>query len=213
MLSILLADDHEVMRRGLREVLEEQHGWMVCAEACDGRQAVALALQHRPDVAIVDLSMPALNGIEAARQICADLPATEVLIYAGSDTDRIPRAALDAGARGCVLKNEPAAELIQAVAALARHTSYFSPRTRGPAPASGHRDRRRAGIKGPRLTAREREIAQLLAEGKTNLCVGTILGISVKTVETHRANIMDKLGLESVVELVHYAVRNEMVVP
>lgn len=209
MVSILVADDHEAMRRGVREVLAEQPGWEVCAEAADGRAAVALALQHRPDVVILDLSMPVLNGVEATRRIREALPGTEVLVFTGAEGEQLARAVVDAGANGYVLKSDPADELVRAVAALARRSCYFTPRMRAVSPAHCAR---RLGAGHP-LTAREREIAQLLAEGKPNGCVATILGISVKTVETHRAHIMAKLGLESVIELVHYAVRNEMVAP
>lgn len=207
MVSILLADDHEAMRRGVRDLVAEQPGWAVCAEAADGRAAVALALQHRPDVVILDLGMPVMNGVEATRRIREGLPGTEVLVFTGADGEQLARAVVDAGANGYVLKSDPADELVRAVAALARRACYFTPRMR-----AVPRCARRLGA-GHRLTAREREITQLLAEGKPNGCVATILGISVKTVETHRAHIMAKLGLESVVELVHYAVRNEMVAP
>lgn len=209
MVSILLADDHEAMRRGVRDLLEEQPGWAVCAEAADGRQAVALAREHRPHVAILDLAMPGLNGVEATRQIRLALPETEVLVFTGSDTEHLASAAVAAGAHGYVLKSDRAAELVRAVDALAQRATYFSPSLHRAGPR--RRAEGRAPIDPCPLTAREREIAQLVAEGKTSGSVALILGISVKTVETHRAHIMGKLGLESVVELVHYAVRNALI--
>jgi DNA-binding NarL/FixJ family response regulator len=211
-LRILVADDHEITRRGMRGLLEAGHDWTVCAEARNGREAVALAASNAPDVAILDLAMPELNGVEAARQILRVSTKTKVLIFTMQDAEQLANEVLAAGAHGYVLKSEAASELVAAVAAVSSGAPYLTPRmsrSRG----DSKRSRGDARMPGARLTAREREIAQLLAEGKTNWCVAKILGISVKTVETHRANVMQKLGLDSIVELVHYAVRNQLVQP
>jgi DNA-binding NarL/FixJ family response regulator len=212
MLQILLADDHELMRRGVRDLLQTQGGWRVCAEATDGRQAVALAGALRPDVAVVDLSMPQLNGLEATRQIRQVSAGTGVILFSAHRSEATVVDAVAAGARGYVLKSEAGVRLIEAIEALASGSTFFGAESSRAAQgcASGRPALR---ARSHELTPREREIAQLLAEGKTNWCVGTILGISARTVETHRDKIMRKLGLESVVELVHYAVRNRLVEP
>jgi len=212
MLRILLADDHELMRRGVRELLKAHDGWEVCGEAADGRQAVALAAALQPAVAVIDLAMPELNGLETARQIGRASPRTAVLLFTAHRSEAVAAEAAAAGARGYVLKSEAALRLVEAVETVAGGGAFeertVPADTRAPAAP-----RQRARARQQQLTPREREIAQLLAEGKTNWCVGTILGISARTVETHRDKIMRKLGLESVVELVHYAVRNRMVDP
>jgi DNA-binding NarL/FixJ family response regulator len=208
-LSIAILDDHEVVRRGLRAILEAREGWKVCCEAADGRAGVAAVLELRPGIAIVDLGLPGLNGIEATRQIRRDSPQTEVVICTLHEEESMAREALCAGARAFVLKSDTSEHLTAAVASAATGAGFYSPRY---TPASlgcpcGPGEGRMAGA----LTPREREIAQLLAEGKTNWCISVILGLSVKTVETHRAKIMQKLRVESTVELVHYAIRNGMV--
>ncbi len=210
MLQILIADDHALLRKGLQDLLETQPGWRVCGEANDGRQAVALAEELKPDVAVVDQLMPELNGIEATRRIRAVSPATAVLVLAGTYSERIEEQFISAGARGFVLKSNAEDRVIGAIEALLRGETSFlhePPRGRPRAVDAG------PGLRAAVLTPRELEITQLLAEGKTNWCIATILGISVRTVETHRAKVMGKLGLQSVVELVHYAVRNLMVEP
>ena len=213
MLRILIADDHALLRKGLVDLLEAHPDWRVCGEAVDGRQAVTEAQRLAPDVAILDLSMPELNGIEATRRIREVSPRTAVLVLTGSYSERLEEEASSAGARGFVLKSSPEDCVVRAVEALARGESWFRHEvSRGGverrAHPGGHAQAQAAG-----LTSREIEVTQLLAEGKTNWCIATILGISVRTVETHRANVMRKLGLQSVVELVHYAVRNLMVEP
>jgi DNA-binding NarL/FixJ family response regulator len=205
---ILLADDHSIVRRGLRNLLESRRGWKVCGEAADGRAAVSKAAQLKPDAAILDVGMPELNGIEATRRIREVSPDTEILILSAHASERLAREVLEAGARGYLLKEEADQDLLVAVEAIRKHRPYFTPRlgewttrqTKEP------RSERRSS-----LTPREREIAQLLAEGRTNKQVATALGTAVKTVETHRANIMLKLNLHSITELVHYAIRNEMI--
>jgi DNA-binding NarL/FixJ family response regulator len=208
-LRVLLADDHEVVRQGVRELLRER-SCHVCCEARDGREAVALAAEDPHDLAILDLTMPGLSGLDAAEEIVRASPGTEVLIYTAHDSPDLVRRALARGAHAVVLKTDGAAQLLSAVDALARHEKFLSPGLTGvwldaaaPAPELSAR----------RLTPRELEIVRLLAEGKSNWCVGTILGISVRTVETHRSKIMSKLNLESIVELVHYAIRRGMVEP
>jgi DNA-binding NarL/FixJ family response regulator len=212
MLEILVADDHEVTRQGVRGVLEAEPNWRVCGQASDGREAVELAARFAPDIAILDLTMPTLNGLDAARQILKVSPSTKVLIFADHDSEQLPREVLAAGAHGYVLKTEAANDLVHAVAALSTGAPYLGVRM---ARVGVDSTRARNGTRNQvaALTAREREITQLLAEGKSNERVATILGISIKTVETHRANIMQKLGLASIVELVHYAVRNQIVSP
>lgn len=209
MLTIAIADDHEVVRRGIRAVLEARADWKICCEAADGRTAVQCVREGRPRVAVLDLGLPGLSGVEATRQIRRESPETEVVICTLHEEERLAREALCAGARAFILKCDGADVLTAAVAAAAAGEGFYSPRY---TPASlGCPCGPGAGrIEGP-LTPREREITQLLAEGKTNWCVSVILGISVKTVETHRAKILQKLRLESTVELVHYAIRNGMI--
>jgi len=213
---ILLADDHEIVRRGLCSLLQSQPDWEVCGEAADGREAVEMAEKLQPDVAIVDIGMPNMNGLEATRQILKLKPETKVLVLTLHDSDQIVRDVLDAGARGFLLKSDAARDLIAAVEALQRDKVYFTPKV-GAMVLQGYlrRETRRSAppeARG-RLTAREREIVQLLAEGKSSKEVAKALGLSVKTAETHRANIMRKLELHSVSALVLYAVNNNIVHP
>lgn len=203
---ILLADDHSVVRRGLRHLLESRKGWKVCAEAADGRSAVAKAELEQPDVAILDIGMPELNGIETLRQIHAVSPRTGVMILSAHRSEALARQVLEAGGQGYLVKDDADDELLDAVDAVRRHRQYLSSQL-----ADWAARRRNGGKSKDTLTAREREIAQLLAEGRTNKEVAAILGIAVKTTETHRANIMLKLNLHSITELVHYAIRNEMI--
>jgi DNA-binding NarL/FixJ family response regulator len=216
MIRILLADDHEVVRRGLSALLATRPDWQVCAEAQNGREAVALAVRHRPNLAILDLSMPELNGLEATRQIRKEVPETEVLVFSMYESEQFVRDLLAAGARGYVLKSDVAAQLLTAVETVARHKPFFTSEVAERVLEGflklgelSSDDGSSAGI----LTPREREIVQLLAEARSNKEVSTILGISVKTVETHRASIMRKLGISSIVDLVHYAIRNNLVTP
>jgi DNA-binding NarL/FixJ family response regulator len=208
-LKILIVDDHPVVRKGLRALLEAQRGWRVCGEAANGREAVAKARAQRPEVAIVDIGMPELNGVEATRQIRKVSPETEILILSAYGSEKLTRDLLEAGARGYLLKGEANTSLIEAIEALRKRRPYYSPKIAGwvarHEPRPGGRSSRNA------LTPRQRETIQLLAEGKSNKEVAARLGISVKTVEAHRANIMLKLNLHSVTELVHYAIRNDIV--
>ena len=212
MVRILLADDHDIVRRGLRQFLEEQPGWKVVGEAVTGRQAVELAKQLTPDVAILDLQLPELNGLEATRQLRSAVPSTEVLIFTMHDSEQLIREVLTAGARGYLLKSDASSYIASAVEALAQHRPFFNWKVsetilegflRGGAPTG-------EGVLRDPLSAREREIVQLLAEGKSNKQISAHLNISVKTVETHRAMIMRKLDAHSVVDIVRYAVRNKL---
>jgi DNA-binding NarL/FixJ family response regulator len=213
MLRILLADDHDIVRRGMKELLEEQVGWSVCAEAGNGRAAVELALMHRPQVSVLDLSMPELNGLEATRRIKDALPQTEILIFSMHESEELIRDVLAAGARGYLLKSDASRQLVPAVESLARHQPFFSGRVSevvlggflNPEPLKA------SSTAGERLTSREREIVQLLAEGQSNKQIATKLDLSVKTVETHRTSAMRKLGLKSLPDLVRFAIRNQIV--
>ena len=216
MLRILLADDHDIVRRGLRELLEEQPGWEVCGEAGTGREALEQALRLRPQVVVLDLMMPELNGLEVARHIRKALPGTEVLVFTMHDSEELVHEILSTGARGYVLKSDAARHLVSAVEALSRHQPFFSSRVSatvldGYLSGSARSDARSAPSR--TLTDREREVVQLLTEGRSNKEVASLLHISVKTVETHRAAIMRKLGVGSIVELVHYAIRNKLIQP
>ncbi len=207
MLAIMIADDHEVVRRGVRDLLQGHAEWTVCAETHSGREAVALAASLHPGVAVLDMTMPDLNGVDTAREIRRASPCTQVVLYTMHHSEELAREAFGAGALGYVLKSESAAALLEAVEAAARHVRYLSPRLSA---ARGSALRRSASGT-PRLTPREREIVQLLAEGKQNPCIAEALGISLKTVENHRFNVMQKLSVSSIVELVRWAVRNRLV--
>jgi DNA-binding NarL/FixJ family response regulator len=211
MLRILIADDHEVVLRGLRNLFRSQSNWEICAEAAGGRDAVARARELRPDVAILDAMMPDCDGVGAARAIREVSPKTEICVFTMHDTDDLVADALAAGARGFVLKTDPARHVLSAVEALAHHASFVTPSL---ADALVDRFRRRASPRlrsGSPLTTREREVVRLLAAGRGNRGVAEALVISVKTVESHRANVMRKLELDSFVDLVRYAIRNKIV--
>jgi DNA-binding NarL/FixJ family response regulator len=215
-LRILVADDHDLMRRGLKSLLESHPGWSVCAEAHTGREAVAKAEEIKPDIVILDITMPELNGVEAARRILKASPNTEILVLSVHYSDQLIRDILDAGVRGYIVKSDSDRDLVIAVEALANHKPFFTPRATELILSNFNSKGGSTEIPdviGDRLTSREREIVQLLSEGKTSKEVASILGISVKTAETHRANIMRKLEIHSVSELVRYAVRNQIIEP
>jgi len=209
---ILLADDHEIIREGLRSVLETRKDWEIVGEATNGREAVKKVGELKPDVVVMDISMPELNGLEAVRQIVKQVPRTEVLVLTMHDSEDLVRGVLDAGARGYLLKSDASRQLISAIEALRLHKPYLTPRVNevvlrgylGEEPLKGE-------TSGGKLTPREREIVQLLAEGLSSKEVAGTLHISVKTAETHRTNIMRKLDIHSVSELVRYAVRNHII--
>jgi DNA-binding NarL/FixJ family response regulator len=213
---IFIADDHEVVRQGLRALLEKEAAWKVCGEAANGRDAVAGVLEMKPDVVVMDLGMPELNGLEATRQILAHLPKTAVLILSAQESEEVVRDVLSAGARGFVLKTDAARDLVVAVDGLRQGRPFFSARV-GDLVLRGYLKGGTApedtATPGMTLTSREREVLQLLAEGQSNKEVASSLGIGVKTAEAHRANLMRKLGVRSISELVRYAIRNRIVEP
>jgi DNA-binding NarL/FixJ family response regulator len=209
-LRILIADDHALVRRGLRSVLEAQTGWTVCGEAKDGREAVKLALKLRPDIVLLDVTMPDLNGLDATRQICRQLPGTPILILTMHESDELCGEAMLAGAQGCVLKSDSPRQLLAAVETVAGGGKHFM-RPVGTAPKSGAPRPGDGGPAAPRLSAREREIVQLLAEGHTSKEIASRLGIAFKTVDAHRTNIMRRLNIHAVADLVRYAVREHII--
>lgn len=208
MLRILIADDHEVVRTGLRRILEAHAGWEVVAEAADGKDAVRQAIATAPDIAVLDYSLPLASGIEATRQIRARLPGTEVLIFTMHDNEEIVHDLLRAGARGYLLKSDASHHLISAIESLAAHKPYFTGKVAETLLASYIAE---AGDHASLLSPRERAVVQLIAEGHTNKQVASLLNISQKTVESHRAAVMRKLNLRSSAALVRYAIRNKIV--
>jgi DNA-binding NarL/FixJ family response regulator len=213
-LRILVADDHDIIRRGLRQLLLAKPNWEVCGEAKTGREALAAVEELHPDVVVMDISMPELNGLEAARHIQKKFPNIGILILTMHFTDQLVRDVIESGARGYILKSDADKDLVSAVEALGNRRAYFT-REASEILMSGFSrpdvvlDAK--SVSRNRLTVREREIVQLLAEGKSSKQVAVTLNISVKTAETHRANIMRKLELHSVSELVRYAIRNQII--
>ena len=212
-LRIMVADDHEVVRHGVRALLDGHPGWEVVAEAADGRDAVEKAIQLKADIIILDIGMPNLNGLEATRQILRSLPQARILILTMHESEQVVREVLEAGARGFLLKSDAGRDLVAAVEALQRHKTFFTSKVAEMVLESFLKSKPRPADQTEReiLTPREREIVQLLAEGKSTKEVAVALGLSVKTAETHRSNIMRKLNLHSISELVLYAVRNNIV--
>jgi DNA-binding NarL/FixJ family response regulator len=211
---ILAADDHDILRRGLKQLLTSRPGWEVCGEAKTGREAVSLAEQLKPDIVVMDVSMPDLNGLEAARRIHKALPRTGIIMLTLHFSDQLVKDIVESGARAYVMKSDADRDLVHAVEALCSNRTFFTARAadmllnefserNSPVPPQPPNQNR--------LTSREREIVQLLAEGKSSKEVAVALGISVKTAETHRANIMRKLQLHSVSELVRYAIKNQII--
>jgi DNA-binding NarL/FixJ family response regulator len=217
LLRIVVADDHDLMRRGLKAMLETHPGWEICGEAHTGTEAVAKVQELKPHVAILDISMPEMDGLEAARQIRQTSPKTEILVLSMHYSDQLIREILEAGIRGYVVKSDSDRDLVLAVEALANHKPFFTPHatelmltnlgTSASALANGTETLK------DRLTTREREIIRLISEGNSSKEVASTLGISVKTADTHRANIMRKLQVHTVSDLVRYALRNQIIEP
>jgi DNA-binding NarL/FixJ family response regulator len=212
-LRILVADDHPVVRDGIRLMIEKMPGWEICGEAATGREAVKLAEELRPDVAVLDIAMPELNGLDATRQIRRRLPETEVMLITGTKDDGLVRAAFEAGARTFLAKTDGATHFQAAFEALSLHKPYFTPEV-----AEIVFQRFTGGSASPRehataagLTERQREILQLLVEGDGNKAIASKLGISVKTVEGHRAELMERLKVDSLSALVRWAIRNHVI--
>ena len=212
-MKILIADDHTLVRQGVRKILEERSNWSVVAEAGDGREAVRLAAELVPDVAVLDVAMPQMNGIEAAAQIGKRQPSVQILMLSMRADDASISRSLRAGARGYLLKDSADADLIRAVAAVAAGESFFSPAVANVMLDDyvKHLTGRGGGDRFDALSEREREIFQLIAEGRSNKKIAEMLAISPTTVETHRAHIMQKLDLHSTAELVLYAVRRGVI--
>jgi DNA-binding NarL/FixJ family response regulator len=210
---ILIADDHELVRRGVRTVLETQAGWVVCGEASTGREAVAKALDLRPDIVVLDISMPELNGLEATRQIRRAVSA-RILILTVHESEQLVTEVLDAGAHGYVLKADAGRTLVQAIRALLRDQPFLTERMHVATVRPTKPRRTLAATRTRvRLSPREREVLQLLGEGKSNKEVAVLLGMTTRTAETHRAHILAKLDLHSMSELVRYAIRNRIIEP
>jgi DNA-binding NarL/FixJ family response regulator len=212
-LRILVADDHEVVREGLRALIEQEPGWKVCGTARDGREAVASAKKLKPAVVVLDMTMPELDGLEALRQIKRALPNTEVVILSAHHSETVIKQLFVSGAKSYIQKSDAARHLVAAIKSVAENKPFFTPEISEilfakfiPGRAGQEQSRLEYS-----LTAREREIVRLLAEGHSNKEVATSLGISIRTVETHRATLMRKLGLDSVAALVRYAIRNNII--
>lgn len=207
---ILIADDHEIVRQGIRALIESHPGWEVCAEAVDGKDAVQKVAESKPDLIALDIGMPNMNGLEAAREILRENPKAKILFLTIYDTDQAAKTAIQIGAKGLILKSDAARELVSAIEIIQRNSNYFSPKLNQAGIGSELRGNRRS-IEKETLTPRESQVIKLLAKGKSTKDVALLLQLSVKTAETHRSNIMGKLGLHSVSELVLYAVRNNIV--
>jgi DNA-binding NarL/FixJ family response regulator len=213
-LRILIADDHDVMRDGTRSLIERQPGWEVCGLAATGREAVAQAILLQPDIVIMDMSMPELNGLDAAVQIRRRLPRTEILMFTAHETEELVREVFEAGAKSFIYKSDAHEFLVDAIQSLSQHKPFFTSQVSEILFAdliNRSENKTTRPESGQRLTGREREIVQLVAEGQSNKEVADKLGISVRTAETHRAHILRKLNLDSIAGLVRYAIRNKMI--
>jgi DNA-binding NarL/FixJ family response regulator len=208
-LRILIADDHELVRHGIRGILRTRRGWLVVGEAIDGREAVLMVQSLRPDLAILDITMPHQDGLEATRQILAAAPNTKVVILTMHESDQMVRRVLEAGARGYVLKSDLAGHLIKAVEQVSQGKLFLTPKVSEIVLRGFLKESKRTT--GARPTPREVEIIRLLSEGKANKEVASQLAITVRTVEAHRSQVMRKLGVHSLAELIHYAIDNEIV--
>jgi len=212
-LTLLLVDDHRMVRQGLRKIIESREDWQVVAEASDGREAIVLAERHRPDVAVIDISMPHLNGIEAIREMTGRVPATRVLVLSMYADEAYVTQVLRAGAAGYILKDSAETDLVQAITAVSEWKAFFSPAIARVMLDDYVRQLASKGIvdRYDSLTEREREVFQLIAEGKTNKEIASVLFVSPSTIDTHRAHIMEKLDVHSAAEIVLYAVRRGVI--
>lgn len=211
MVRILIADDHDVVRTGIRSILQSEPGWQVCGEATDGHEAVELAKSLNPDIVVLDFFMPRVNGIDAARQIFRDKPSQKIIFLTIMQSEDAAREILQVGATGYVLKSDAAHDLVAGIKTVMHDRFYFTARVSNMVLEGYLRPDKSTGKPTLELTFREREVVQLLAEGYVTKEVAMMLAVSVKTIETHRANIMRKLNIHSVAELVLYAVRNNLV--
>jgi DNA-binding NarL/FixJ family response regulator len=213
-LRILVADDHDLIRRGLRFILEPHPEWTVCAEAATGQEAVDLTRQLHPDLVLIDIHMPGMDGLQATREILAINSQIEVLVLTIDESEEVLQAAAAAGARGIVMKSDAARDLMAALTAMGRHEPFFTPKASQIAEGRTRPLGNSVGSPGPaEITNRERDVLLLVADGYSNKEIGATLSISAKTVEGHRGNVMRKLGLRSTAELVRYAMRNHLVQP
>lgn len=209
MLRVLIADDHEIVRRGVRDVVEGHLGWEVCGETSHGEEVLQIAQRERPNVVVLDVSLPGLNGIAVTRHIRQALPGTEVLLFTMHDDDETVSGGLAAGARGYLLKSEGETQLIAAISALGAHRPYFSPTVAEMLLEATVHDRKKSRLES--FTLRELEVAQLIAEGGSNKQIARRLGISIKTVESHRAAAMRKAGVHTAAEFVRFAIKHNLI--
>jgi len=211
MLRILIADDHEIVRRGVRQIVEAHPGWEVCGEAADGQAALSMAIQEKPDVMVLDVSLPVMNGIAVTRRLRQDAPQTKVLLFTMHDDDETVSAGLSAGARGYLLKMENEQLLEAAISALGANRPYFSSVVSELLLDAAVHDRRKSRLES--FTNRELEVAQLISEGKSNKHIARLLSLSVKTVESHRAAAMRKAGVHTTAEFVRFAIKQKLIQP
>jgi DNA-binding NarL/FixJ family response regulator len=211
MLRILVADDHEIVRKGVRNVIESHPGWGVCAEASDGQQALELALREKPDIAILDVSLPILNGVALTRRLHKECPSIRILLFTMHDDDETVTTGLAAGARGYLLKSDSESHLEAAISALGANRPYFSASVSELLLDAAVNDRRRSRLES--FTTRELEVAQLIAEGNNNKQIARRLNVSIKTVESHRAAAMRKAGVRTAAEFVRFAIKHNLIQP
>ena len=211
MLRILIADDHEIVRKGVRDVVESHPGWEVCGEAADGQEALELALKEKPDIAVLDVSLPKLNGVALARRLRKESPDTRVLLFTMHDDDETVSSGLAAGARGYVLKSDSGSNLEAAISALHANRLYFSWPVSELLLDAAMNERKRSRLES--FTTRELEVAQLIAEGNGNKQIARLLNISIKTVESHRAAAMRKAGARTAAEFVRFAIKHNLIQP
>jgi DNA-binding NarL/FixJ family response regulator len=208
-IRIVLADDHVLVRQGLRSLLEREK-FQVVAEASDGQEAIRLTETHHPDIAVIDISMPILNGIDTVRELGRSCPKTKTILLTHHEEDQYIREALGVGVKGYVVKNQVASDLVHAIHLVSRGQFYLSP---GVSRAVVEAYRTKADSPADPLTARERQVLQLIAEGKSTRDTASLLGISVKTAESHRMRLMQKLDIHETASLVRYAVRRGLIQP